>query len=132
MSYVAKCSLCNKVLRYRSSNTSALVRHMIKHHPKYPTIEPAGRLIHSQSSSMKTSSEDYKPVREATNTRKQLQKRGISKQRAVIREFRTNDGKKADENLPDRRDFIVRRPISKNKMYYKTTGTRFTIRPSCN
>ncbi|XP_053692198.1 uncharacterized protein LOC128740661 [Sabethes cyaneus] len=110
MSYVAKCSLCNRTFPYRKSDTSALIRHMIKHHPKHSIIEPVKQHMQLEnSSSVNSSNEDFK-----SDPR-------LRKRKALIRKLRTNYGEAADENLPDRRDFTARRPTGKYRMYYKTT-----------
>ncbi|XP_055547600.1 uncharacterized protein LOC129731540 [Wyeomyia smithii] len=117
MSYVAKCGLCNRTLPYRKSDPSILVRHMIKYHPKFTVRESTKRPFHSQSSSVQSSIEDYECSRPTTTTRTSFRQRKIFRDH----DLRSAFGEKADENLPDRRDFIVRRPARYKKMYYKTT-----------
>ncbi|XP_058455211.1 uncharacterized protein LOC131432743 [Malaya genurostris] len=121
MSYVAKCALCNKFLPYNRSDTSILVRHMSENHPEqqYTVIHSKKQLIRRENSSSRESSvEKYRFNN--NNMAKQSLDREHPKESAIIRELRTSVGQKADENLPDKSDFLARRSTGRN-MLYKTT-----------
>nr|XP_029721830.1 uncharacterized protein LOC109410253 [Aedes albopictus] len=92
MSFVAKCALCKQKLPYSHSQTAILVEHLLENHPEQQfTIVRA----------VKEQIRDTRPEEHPGETSDKLWKR-------------------ADENLPDKRDFTKRRPTGR-KMFYKTS-----------
>ncbi|XP_055591746.1 uncharacterized protein LOC129743683 [Uranotaenia lowii] len=115
MSLVVRCSLCGDRLTYSRSETYDLVRHLSEKHP-----EVSYRVRRAVKHKIKCNSplDDIQQM-----VMEPLKHRKVSPRNNNGDRISTS-GKKADENLPNKSDFIVRAPRGR-RMYYKTSMAKW-------